>query len=185
MMRWRIVLAIAVPLVGAAGCGDAAPDERLAKMAEQTTREQSLQNQRVSQAHASLAEGSKQLVDADAHARRDLAQLQEKLRQDQTQVTQQRDALEAERKELASCRQRDQETCTWIANLGILLACLAPLILSGILLLTLSRQTSAETSDLLIEELVGTMDDPQGLSAAGLPHQQPPPRRLPAPGTPR
>jgi hypothetical protein len=83
MMRWRIVLVIAVPLVVAAGCGDAEPDERLAKMAEQTTREQSLQNQRVSQAHASLVEGSKQLVDADANARRDLAQLQENLRQDQ------------------------------------------------------------------------------------------------------
>jgi septal ring factor EnvC (AmiA/AmiB activator) len=98
----RLAVAVAVAVV-AAGCDS----ERLARMAEQSTREQSAQNQRLSQAHGSLTEGSRQLVEADAHARRDLAQRQDELRQDQAQVNKQRDALEAERKTIALERRQD------------------------------------------------------------------------------
>jgi TolA-binding protein len=154
MNRRTFVLRLAIVVVVAAGCDS----ERLARMAEQSTREQSAQNQRVSQAHASLAEGSKQLVEADANARRDLAQLQDKLREDQSQVNEQRDALEAERKSIASERRQDSQCSSALATLGILLACLAPLVLAGIALAVLHRGSGQqEVDEVLVHELAQTL----------------------------
>lgn len=148
-------VATVVTTVVAAGCDS----ERLARMAEQSAKEQSAQNQRVSQAHASLTEGSKQLVEADANARRDLAQLQDKLRQDHPDVGQQRDALEEERKGIAVERKQESLCSSTLTTFGILLACLAPLILAGIALATLSRSsTDQDVSEVLVQELVQALD---------------------------
>lgn len=181
MNRRTIVLNLAVVAVVAAGCGDGQHAERLAQMAEQSTREQSAQNQRVSQAQASLTEGSQRLVEADAYARRELAQLQDKLRQDQADVGQQRDALEAERKTIASERRQDSMCSSSLVTLGILLACLAPLVLAGIALATLSRSsTQQEVSEVLVQELAQALDHER----VRLPGRRPGARRLPAPHEP-
>jgi hypothetical protein len=183
MNRRTIVLRLTVAAVlAAAGCDDQGHGERLAHMAEQSTREQSIQNQRVSQAHASLAEGSKQLVNADADARRDLAQLQDKLRHDQANVGQQRDALEAERKSIAAERMQDSRCSSSLLTFGILLACLAPLVLAGIALVALNRgATQQEVSEVLVEELAQALDQKATDASIGLSVSQAESRRLPSP----
>lgn len=174
MNRRTFVLRLAfVAVVVAAGCDS----ERLARMAEQSTREQSAQNQRVTQAHGSLTEGSRQLVEADADARRDLVQLQDKLRQDQADIGHQRDALEAERKSIASDRRQDSQCSSSLATLGILLACLAPLVLAGMALATLNRSSTQEVSEVLVHELAQALEEDAG--------QGYPPDRLPSPASPR
>ena len=160
MNRRTFVLPLALlAAVVAAGCDS----ERLARMAEQSTKEQSAQNQRVSQAHGSLTEGSRQLVEADAQARRELVKLQDKVRDDQALVNEQRDALDAERKAMAAERRNDTLCSSSLVTFGILLACLAPLILAGIALATLNRGSSQqEVSDVLCQELAQALVEDAG-----------------------
>lgn len=155
-------------------------------MAEQTTREQSAQNQRVSRAHTALAQGSKELVQADAQARRDFAQLQDKLRQDQANLGHQRDAIASERRELAAEREQSERTCSFLTNFGIVVVCLAPLILAGFLLLILNRdRAQAETADVLVDELVHSLDGEPLRPAPRMPGQIQQARNLPAPLPPQ
>jgi hypothetical protein len=169
-MQHRIIVAgIVAVLAVATGCGDGGQAERLAQMAEQSTFEQSAQNQRVTQAHAELAEGSKRLVDADAQARRDLAQLQDKLRQDQADLGQQRDALESERKNIALERRQESAVGSSLLAFGILLACLAPLVLAGMAMAnSQSTSTQDEEGEVLIEELSQSWQDESAPAASHL-----------------
>jgi len=183
-MQIKYVAATAVvALAAGGGCTD--PDQRLAKMAEQVTHEQAQQNQRVSEAHSAVADGSRRLVQADAQARRELAQLQDKLREDQAHVGQQRDALEQERKSIAQERRQESLMGASLLTLGILLACLAPLVLAGISLLGLYRgSTQEEVGDVLVEELAQALGE-DATSAGRLPPSEPSSPRLPAPPEPR
>jgi small-conductance mechanosensitive channel len=177
-----IVRGLVVVLAVAAGCGDSGQGERLARMAEQSTHEQSAQNQRVTHAHAELAEGSKRLVDADAQARRELAQLHDKLRQDQANLGEQRNALEAERKTIATERRQDAAVGSSVVAFAILLACLAPLVLAGMALAASHRSsTQDEVSEVLIEELSQALDGEHSDAANRLPSDQRHSMRLPPP----
>ncbi len=103
-----------------------------------------------------VAEGTKQLVDADAQARQQLAELQRELRSDQAEIGRQRDALESERRTIATERRWDSILGTSIyAGAGIL-ACLLPLLLCGWLLhATRDKQGTDEAlAELLVEEFV-------------------------------
>jgi hypothetical protein len=174
-------LAVALVVV-AAGCDDGPNAERLAKMAEHSTKEQAEQNKRVTKAHASLTEGSKQLVEADANARRDLVRLQDNLRQDQADIGLQRNSLETERKAIALERRQDSQTSSSLITLGILLACLAPLVLAGITLALLSRSsTQAEVGEVLIEELGWALGQDAPEAPDRLPGHRPDSGRLPSP----
>jgi len=178
-----LVAAAVIALAAGGGCTD--PDERLGRMAEQVTHEQSQQNQRVSEAHSAVADGSRRLVEADAQARRDLAQLQDKLREEQAHVGEQRDALERERKTIAQERRQESLLSASVLTLGILLACFAPLILAGISLLGLYRSsTQEEVGDVLVEELVQALAE-DTTSAGRLAPSEPSSPRLPAPPEPR
>jgi hypothetical protein len=182
MQHKMIVGGIAVAIVVAAGCGDDGQSERLAQMAEHSTAEQSAQNQRVTQAHAELAEGSKRLVDADAQARRDLAQLQDKLRQDQADLGQQRDALETERKTIAQERRQESAVGSSLLAFGILLACLAPLVLAGMAMAnSQSASTQDEVGEVLIEELSERWQGERDEAASRLPQSRGDSLRLPSP----
>lgn len=186
MQRRMIVHGLAVVLAVAAGCGDSGQGERLARMAEQSTHEQSAQNQRVTQAHAELAEGSKRLVDADAQARRDFAQLQDKLRQDQANLGEQRNAMEAERKTIAMERRQASAAGSSVVALAILLACLAPLVLAGMALTASHRSsTQDEVSEVLIEELSQALDGEPTEAANRLSSDQRHSLRLPPPSSRR
>ena len=133
------------------GCGS---DGRLADLAEQVTHDQAVQNQRMAESSQSIAQGSQQLVAADAQARGELIELQHALRHDQAEIARQRDVLEVERAEIAHDRLTDSQLGGGLIALGLLLAALAPLVLAGLSLVGLWREpTPAEEGQILIEEL--------------------------------
>jgi hypothetical protein len=147
--RTLVIVGLAVSLQ--VGCSS---DGRLADFAEQVTHEQAAQNERMAEATQSIAQGSQQLVKADAKARNELIDLQHSLRHDQAEVARQRDALEAERVEIAQDRLTDSQVGSTLMALSVILAALAPLVLAGISLLGLWREpTREEEGHILIEEL--------------------------------
>jgi hypothetical protein len=161
-----------------AGCGDA--DSRLSELATQVTHEQAEQNLRVSEGSKAVAQGSRDLVEADAKARRELIDFQQSLRQDQAVIGQQRDALEVERKAIADQRRSESSITTGAVILGLLFACLAPLILAGISLLGLWRDTTREEEgEVLVEELANNLTSGPAPSSQSVLRASDPPRGLP------
>jgi hypothetical protein len=145
---WPILISLLI------GCGET--DPRVAQVALESTRRQAEQNRKMGELQQHVAEGTKQLVDADAQARQQLAELQRELRSDQAEIGRQRDALESERRTIATERRWDSILGTSIyAGAGIL-ACLLPLLLCGWLLhATRDKQGTDEAlAELLVEELV-------------------------------
>jgi len=145
---WPVLISLLI------GCGET--DPRVAQVALESTRRQAEQNRQMGELQQHVAEGTKQLVDADAQARQQLAELQRELRSDQAEVGRQRDALESERRTIATERRWDTVVGTSIyAGAGIL-ACLLPLLLCGWLLhATRDKQGTDEAlAELLVEELV-------------------------------
>ena len=161
------------------GCKD--PDSRLGELASQVTHEQAEQNNRVSEGSRAVAQGSQHLVEADAQARRELIELQHSLRQDQAEIGNHRDALEAERRAIASQRRTDTAIANGLVILGMILACLAPLILAGMSLWGLWRaSTPEEEGQILVEELVNILAEPTDPYGLGLPEAQTGSPRLPS-----
>lgn len=125
-------------------------DERLARFAEQAAERQAEQNRRMADLQQEVAEGSRQLVEADAKARTEFTQLHRDLQSERSEIGQQRDALEEERREIASQRVTDPLIAAAILETGVLLACLLPLVLCWYLL----RQGDAELADALVTEIL-------------------------------
>ena len=131
-------------------------DERLVKMAEEHEKRQAEQNRQMAQLQQEVAAGSRRLVEADAEAREKLMALQEGLRMDQADVGRQRDQLEAERRDIAAQRNRDPIIASTLMQIGLILACLVPLVLCGYLIHSLrsAGDSDATVVELLVEELV-------------------------------
>jgi hypothetical protein len=168
-MKYLLVLVVGVlAAIGLAGCDS--PDQRVADMAQQFTKEQARQNQRVAEGQRAIAKGTEQLVAADAKARQDLVHLQRDLRQDQADVGKQRDKLEDERKLIASQRQSESRAGAFYVGAAIFVACLAPLVLAGCALLGLWRApTPEEEGTILVEELALSLDQESRHSSTSLP----------------
>ena len=99
------------------------------------------------------------LVDRDAECRQELNALQQEtqsaIQVERQSLDRQREGLEAERRQIAGERQRAPIIAAAITQLGLILACLAPLALCAYLLWSL-RSTAAEdeaVTELLVEEL--------------------------------
>jgi len=166
-------------LAGLGGCSD--PDTRLGDLAVQVTHDQAEQNQRIAEGSQAIAQGSQHLVEADAQARRELVELQHALRQDQTEIAQHRDALEAERKALVSQRRTESAVASGLVIFGVIMACLSPLILAGISLLGLWREpTREEEGEVLVEELMQSLVELPAPQAVALPDVSPPLPGLPS-----
>jgi hypothetical protein len=152
----------------------------LGQLAAQIAYDQGQQNQRIAESSRNLAEGSRQLVAADAQARRELIDLQQALRHDQTEIARQRDALEGERQSIARQRRTDSAIGSSVEFAGWLLASLSPLVLAAMALLGLWRQpTAEEEGDILVEQLAQNLADaPPTPIAVSNPRRAP---RLPPP----
>jgi hypothetical protein len=191
--RWgppSLVVALILLLIGCVPPPDMR-DQRLAEVAQQSVAVQAQQNEQIARQYQTaaeqgrpLAEATKQLVSKDAEARKELLTAQEKLN---TQLQQQRatidagrDALEQERRQFAAERQREPIVAASIESLGLVLACLLPLLLCGLLVWRLGRAEpdDAAVAELLVCEL--TSDQPRLLPGLGAPpalsRDQPPPR---------
>lgn len=123
-----------------AGCSQS-PDERLAEFAQKTITEQSRQNQRIAdQSEAiieeshQLAESAKELVEHDADSRRELIAAQQELtfqlNEQQSAIYTGHDQLEQDRREIAEQRHRDPIIAAVIQNIGLVIACLLPLLVA-------------------------------------------------------
>tara|TARA_R110002095_G_scaffold181639_3_gene158907 strand:- start:788 stop:1384 length:597 start_codon:yes stop_codon:yes gene_type:complete len=168
----RSIAMFAVVLIPAmiAGCSRS-PDERLAEFAQQTMTEQSRQNQRmadqseaiVEESHQ-LAEAAKELVERDAEARRELIAAQQKLtsqlNNQQSAIYTGHEQLEQDRREIAEQRHRDPIIAAVIQNVGLIIACLLPLLVAVQVIWQMQSQEPdhAAVAELLTLEL--TSEEP-------------------------
>ena len=146
---------IAIPLmVLVIGCQS--DDARIAEMATRQADREAEHTRQMAQLQQQVAEGSRHLVEADAEARKELTELQRDLRNDQTTVGQQRDALEGERRQIAAERRWDSAVGPAITGAAILVACILPLVLCVMALRGLYHpdQCNEALSEILVEELV-------------------------------
>ncbi len=112
------------------------------------------------------------LVDRDAQCRQELNELQREsqsvIHNERQSIDRQREDLETERRQIADERHRAPIIAAAIAQLGLVLACLLPLILCGYLLYMLRHtdDDDAAVTELLIQEIVA--DQPRFLPVPGL-----------------
>ena len=167
-------------LLGMAGCSRPdMRDQRLAEFARQSMEQQAKQNDRIAEQSKAvveesqkLAEATKELVAHDAQARQELIAAQERLT---TQLNQQRatidagrDQLEQDRKEIAEQRHRDPVVAAAIQNVGLILACLLPLLVAVFVIRQMrsDEPDDAAIAQLLVHEL--TSDQPRLLPGPSL-----------------
>jgi hypothetical protein len=115
----------------AAGCDD---DRRLVQLAQEADNRQAQQNNEMARQNQHIAEATKQLVEADSKSRQEMVAQGRDLQAERAEVGRQRDALEADRRTIASQRQWDSLVATAIDNSGLLLVCVLPLLLCLLLL---------------------------------------------------
>ena len=173
--RRRALLLLGLVLWGG-GCAD----ERVANVAREAADRQAEQNRQIAHQSHQVAETTKQLVAADAQARRELIALQKDLQARQAAIAQQQDCLEAERRQMAAQRQLESILGPAIESLGLVLV--AALVLAFCCLLAHGLRKQGSDSDPTISELlVADLVSPQPLL---LPPFPPPPgttRLLPPP----
>lgn len=164
----------AIASMGAGGCdGD---DQRLAEYAQHSVEQQARQNeqiarqnQEVTQQNRQVAEAARELVAADARARQELVTaqqtLQSGLQSERSMLDQQRQLLEQERQGLARERYWQPLIAEAISQIGVLAACLAPLLLCLFLLRSMHGQhfDESDLNELLVAELAA--ETPQLLFA--------------------
>ena len=109
-------------------------DARIAEMAQRQADREAEHIRQMAQLQQQVAEGSRHLVEADAETRKELTELQRDLRSDQATVGQQRDSLEAERRQIAADRRWDSVVGPAITGAAILIACVLPLVVCVMLL---------------------------------------------------
>ena len=124
---------VAILMLTTIGC-DEEENKRLAEMAERHLERQAEQSRQVTELQREVAEGSRRLVEADAKARQEMVALHREVQAERAEFGQQRDVLENERRDLAAKRYLDPIIAATITNIGLLLACLLPLVLCWYLL---------------------------------------------------
>jgi hypothetical protein len=141
-----------VIIVSLAGCGG---DDRVVQVAREAADRQAEQNRQIAHQNHQIAETTHDLVAADASSRRDLVALQQDLQTQQAEVGRQRDALEAERREIAQKRSWESALGPAIESLTVGLVCLGAIAFCCFLFYGLRQDSSAEPEigELLVEDL--------------------------------
>jgi len=154
---------------------------------EQLRKWQQQQVDQLQQQARENAEAARELVKADAQARQEVAVIHHELQSERIEIGQQRDALESDRKEVATARQRVPLMTSAFQGGAVLLTCALGLGVCGWLLSGLSKSDSGgELEDLLVLEVGG---EPTPLSSSrrldsptitpAIEHQQPNPHTTP------
>jgi hypothetical protein len=110
-LPWCLILCGAILTLLAAGCDD---DQRVVDVALESAERQAQQSHDVTRLNEQVAQGTRRLAESQAAAREELVALQR-------DVQQQRDALDAERRELGALRWRESLLAPAVGNLGLLL----------------------------------------------------------------
>ena len=167
-------------LVTAIGCNSQdSRDERLAEATRKALDQQAKQNEYIADQAKSVAEQSeqiaetaKELVESDAEARREMIgatqKLNSELHTERRSIDRQQEKLDDERKQIAADRHRDPLIAAALQSLGLILACLLPLVVCVFVLRQMQDESGDEKvlAELLALEL--TSDEPMLLPAAPL-----------------
>ena len=147
----RMTMPMAI-LVIAMGCQS--ESDRIAELATQHATQQNELSRETVELQAELIEGTQQLVEADAQARRDFIELEGRLDQQRLEIARRHDDLEDERQVIAKQRIRDPIVADAVIAIGSLLACLLPLLVAGYLLrCQLSEPDDHATIEILLQEI--------------------------------
>jgi hypothetical protein len=139
----------AILIVLTIGCQEN-ENKRLAEMAQRHEQRQVEQNRHAADLHREVAEGTRRLIESDGKAREEIVKLQRDIQAERSEIGHQRDQLEIDRQVLASTRHFDSLTAVAITNVGLLIACLLPLLLAWHLL----RQPNSGDDSVLVEALL-------------------------------
>lgn len=151
-----------------AGCSH--PDHRLVEQSRLASEQQAQQNQQMATLQQEVAAGSRRLVELDGQARQEFLSMSHELQQQAQQVANERDELEAERKELAQERRTSPIVAAAITSAGLIFACALPLLLSALLLRPSSAPDVEALVDVLVDELALPLPQlPQSASATRIP----------------
>ena len=179
--RRAMMIATLLMLLTAIGCSRPADmrDQRLAEFARQSVEQQAKQNEEMArqskavvEESSQLAEAAKEMVASDAEARAEMIAAHDRLN---GQLNEQRgtidaghDALEEERRQIAEQRHRDPIVATSIQTVGLIIACLLPLLVCVFIIRQMSRTEpdDAAVAELLVCEL--TSDQPRLLPGRSL-----------------
>lgn len=146
------------------GCGPAPDlrDQRLAEFAERAVTEQTKQNERMTEVLKQDAESRQQLIAAQES-------MTSQLNQQQSAIDADRMRLEEERRSLAAQRNRDPIVAAAIQSMGIVAACVLPLVVAVFVIRQMQSQEPdhAAVAELLVMEL--TSERPRFFSAVGVP----------------
>ena len=149
MPRTMIPIAIVVIAIGCQNDSD-----RVSELATRHATQQAELSRETVKLQAELIEGTHQLVEADAQARRDFLELEGKLDVQRAELGRRHDDLEHERREIATQRFRDPIVANAVIAVGTLLACLIPMLLAGYLLrCQLGEQDDHTATEILLDEI--------------------------------
>ena len=133
------------------GCDE---DARVVQVAREAADRQAEQNRQIAYQNQKLAGATQSLIAADASARKELASLQKGLQAQQAEIGHQRDQLEADRRQAASDRTWDSQVALAAKGLGVLAACLVPLLLCWELLHAVKHEhDDSVLTEVLITEI--------------------------------
>lgn len=134
------------------GCSSS--DERLARFAAESNRQQSEQNRRMAELQQEVAAGSRRMIEAEAAHQSQMLALEESLQEEREKIDRGRDALENERRAFAAERRRESLWTTLIHEGMALLAGLLPLVIAIRMLTSKAAyEPAAGLCDLLISEV--------------------------------
>lgn len=154
MGKTSVVIAVAILVLVAIGCRDD-ENKRLAEMAERNLERQTQQQIRNTELQHQVAEGTKRLVEADAAARETIAEIHRDVQAERQILGAQRDRLEDERRQIAASRIREPILAESIKAIGLLIACLVPLLIAlQILRRSETPDESAAVAELLLSDMV-------------------------------
>ncbi|TWU32784.1 hypothetical protein Q31b_57940 [Novipirellula aureliae] len=153
MGKTIMVISVAILVLALGGCRDD-ENKRLAEMAERNLERQAQQEIRNTELQHQVAEGTKLLVEADAAARGTIVEIHRDVQAERQTIGAQRDRLEDERRQIAATRIRDPIIAESIKAIGLLAACLVPLLIA---LQILRRSDTTAESEAVAEFLLSDM----------------------------
>jgi hypothetical protein len=167
-MRTLLRCLIIAPLLLTSGCGRNEPgDRRAAEMAGRVAEQQGRHNEQAARQSTETAAAARHLIEAQAA-------LQKELQAERAAIDQDRRDLERERRELAASRVREPVIAEAIRGVGMLLACLIPLLLAGYVIHVACRGSD----DAVLQEFLLRERGTDPLSTPAIPPAEPPLRRL-------
>jgi hypothetical protein len=164
------VRAIVLAAIVVASLGCESDDERLANFVESSNRQQAEQNVAVAENTRAIAEGSRTLVSADAEARRELIEFQRDLRTDQSDLGRQREEFDQMRREQLDSERRESLLAPAIVTLGLLIACVTPLVLAGFAINGLFCEPTQEEAEYVLSEFWLELDQSESDAMARVTH---------------